>query len=318
MHPKITNFIEYKLNYCHIKKEKKMHTIDSCIKDLDNLNIFDKDKKLNILSFFSAIKDYENIFYKTNACYINNENIIIRQLKNKIAHKKLITRDKTEIDLWDINPYRCKKYIIFCEGISSEKSSVLQQYAYLKLAESGWGVAAFDYRGRGKSSGIFSQKGAVADVKTIYEYLIVCGITASDIGVIGHSMGSGVAADFCSQYQTAFTVLINPFSKASDMAKRIAQKAKLPLFANSFIQKLPSFLIPLQNRFDNERALKKIKSPVLIIHTKDDSVIPVEFARRLYKENLRKNVNYLELNNNDHEINEEKIDACIKFIANHS
>lgn len=292
-----------------------MYTIDSCIRDLDSLKIFDTNKKLNLFSFFNAIKDYENIFYKTNACNIkHNSSQILPELKNKISHIRLQSTNRAEIDMWEINPYRCKKYIIFCEGISSEKSSILQQHAYKKFIEAGWGVIAFDYRGRGTSSGIFSQSGALSDIKTIYKYLRSKNICPSDIGIIGHSMGCGVAADFCSREKTAFTVLINPFSKASDMAKRIAIKANLPEFTRNCIQKLPSMLIPLQNRFDNEKALNKIKSPVLILHTTKDPVIPVEFARRLYLKNQRKNVRFVELNDCDHEINEEKIECCLKFL----
>lgn len=297
-----------------------MHAVECSIKEVDNLKIFSPEKKLNMFSFFNAIKNYEQKFYQKNADYTKQSYCeVIDELKGKIDAKKLLTPDKAQIDIWDINPYNCKKYIIFCEGISSEKSNLLQQLAYLKFIRAGWGVVAFDYRGRGKSKGIFSQKAACIDTKTVYEYLKSSGIKESDIGVIGHSMGSAIAADFCSKYKTAFTVLINPFSKAADMAKNIAQKAKLPKIINKIIQKLPSFLIPLQNRFDNESAIKKIKTPVLILHTKKDCIIPVEFARKLYSKTfLKKDVSYKELEGNDHEINEEKIDCCIKYMLQKS
>lgn len=292
-----------------------MYTLESCIKELDNLKIFDTTKKHNLFSIFKAIKDYENIFYQTNACFIkNNSATVIPALEGRIEHIRFQCADRAEIDIWDINPYRCQKYIIFCEGISSEKSSLLQQHAYKKFIESGWAVIAFDYRGRGQSSGSFSQKNALYDMQTIYKYLRSKRISPTDIGIIGHSMGCGVAADFCSRKKTAFTILINPFSKASDMAKMIVQKANLPELIKSCVQKLPSRLIPLQNRFDNEKALKNIKSPVLIIHTTGDNVIPIEFARILHKKNQRNNVKYIELEDCDHEINEEKIVCCLKFL----
>lgn len=293
-----------------------MQTIDYSIKEVDKLNIFQKTNKLNIVSLYNSIKNYEKNFYQKNADFSKtNQYEIIEELKNTIVNKSLSTENDTKIDVWDINPYKSNRYIVFCEGISGEKSNILLQKTYLKFIKAGWGIIAFDYRGRGKSKGDFTQKSAITDLKTIYDYLKSKDIHSTDIGIIGHSMGSAVAANFCAKHKTAFTILINPFSKASDMAKEIAQKANLPKIINKIIQKLPSCLIPLQNRFNNEIVIKKIKAPILILHTTEDNVIPVKLARKLYAKAINNgNTTYKELPGNDHEINEEKINCCIEFI----
>ena len=295
-----------------------MYTVDCSIKEVDKLNIFKLNSGFNILGVLHSIKNYEKNFYSTNANYTKNSVYPVTDaLKNSVAPKNILTKDKIQIDIWDINPFKCKKYIIFCEGISSEKSNPLQQKAYQRFVYSGWGVIAFDYRGKGKSSGVFSQRGAKEDLRTVFKYLIDRGISPSDIGIIGHSMGSAVAMDFCSQQKTAFTILINPFSKAADMAKNIAQKASMPDFIRTVIKCLPSFLIPIQNKFNNEKAIKKIKSPVYIIHTKDDTVIPVELARKLFSIKKGKNIFYTELEGCEHDLNDEKINFCLKFMENY-
>lgn len=127
-------------------------------------------------------------------------------------------------------------------------------------------------------------------------------------------MGSGVALDFASKAATAFTILINPFSKASDMAKNIAKKVKMPAIIKRILLAMPSCLFPLKNKFDNVNALSKIESPVLIIHTKKDRTIPVRLARKLYEKNRKSNITYLEIDGYDHEINAEKIDICLDFL----
>ena len=260
-----------------------MQTFDYSIKEVDKLNIFQKTNKLNIVSLYNSIKNYEKNFYQKNADFSKtNQYEIIEELKNTIVNKSLSTENDTKIDIWDINPYKSNRYIVFCEGISGEKSNIILQKTYLKFIKAGWGIIAFDYRGRGKSKGDFTQKSAITDLKTIYDYLKSKDILSTDIGIIGHSMGSAVAANFCAKHKTAFTILINPFSKASDMAKEIAQKANLPQFVNKIIQNLPSWLIPLQNSFNNEAVIKKIKAPILILHTTEDKVIPVKLARKLY------------------------------------
>ena len=292
-----------------------MYTVDYSIKQTDKHNIFNSTNVFNIPAILNSIKNYEKNFYAENSKLTKQASYpLIKELKNCVKEKTILTKDNVKIDIWDINPFRCKKYIIFCEGISSEKSNPLQQKIYQKLTDSGWGVIAFDYRGKGKSSGYFSQNGARADMNAVFNYLILQGINPSDIGIIGHSLGSAVAVDFAIRHKTAFIILINPFFKAADMAKKIAQKASMPDIVRKVIRNLPAFLIPLKNNFDNANALKKIKSPVYIIHTKDDPVIPVEHARKLASINNCKNILYTELKGSDHELNDEKIDCCLKFI----
>lgn len=320
-----------------------MQTVEKCIIELNQnhyyekkiknsyfLNTMEKARKAifknrhffeNVLDFILSIVTvigYEKIFYETQSSYTKNPcTLIIPELKDSIAPKRLITNDFVSIDLWDINLFNSKKYVIFCEGIGSEKSNTNLQRAYLSLAQSGYGIIAFDYRGRGKSGGEFSQKGALQDVQAVYEYLKSKGIKEKDIGIIGHSMGTGVAADFSSRIKLAFTVLINPFSKASDMVKNIAGKVELPTIIKKTIKKFPCFLIPLKNKFDNEKAIKNINTPIFLLHTTNDETVPIELARKLYSKHRSKdNVYFTELSGCDHEVNEEKINLCINFIEN--
>lgn len=292
-----------------------MYTVGCAIKDTDKLKIFGENDTFNIFSILKSVKNYESIFYNTNAVYTKeHETPLDNGLKRGLKKIKLLTKDKAELDVWDINPLKSEKYIIFCHGICSEKSNLLQQKVYMKFIKAGYGVIAFDYRGRGKSSGIFSRKGAITDVETIYQHLLNKRIKLQNTGIVGHSMGSAVAADFSAANSVAFTVLINPFSTATDMLKEIAKKTNMPELVQKIIQKLPSFLFPLNNKFDNIKALRKIKSPVCIIHTKEDSDIPVKLARKLCKKSNNKKLKYIELDGGDHEINDEKTDCCIQFI----
>ena len=292
-----------------------MYTVESSIKDTDKLKIFKDKNTRNVFSILHSIKNYETSFYNTNASYTKqNETPLDLKLKNTLKNIRLKTKDNETIDIWDINPFSSEKYIIFCHGISSEKSNLRQQKAYIQLVNAGYGVIAFDYRGRGKSSGIFSQKGAKIDVQTIYEYLLNKNIKPENIGIIGHSLGSAVAADFSADSSIAFTILINPFSKAADMVKEIAQKACMPESIRKIIQKLPSFIFPLQNKFDNIKAVKRTKTPVFLIHTKDDDSVPSKHAQKIYKKVNKKKVKYIELEGNDHEITVEKIECCINLL----
>ena len=321
-----------------------MFTVKDCIDELNEKNCFDSQFKVSeigqilekaikiklnkesvlskitnfFVSFYTVIH-YEKVFYETQSGYARTlKTPIIDELKDKVVPKKLITKDFQMIDLWDINPCNSNKYIIFCEGISSEKSLVNQQNAYLQMIQNGYGVAAFNYRGRGFSSKEFSQQGAFLDVCAVYDYLRSKNIQPYNIGIIGHSMGTGVACDFSSKKYTAFTLLINPFTKASDMAKNITEKLNMPEIIKKTIKNFPSKFIPLKNVFDNEKTLKSINSPVFIIHNTDDKTIPVSQARTLFQKIKNKgSVFYKELPGDDHEINREKIHLGLSLLKRH-
>ena len=323
-----------------------MFTVDDCIKCINSQNCFDNDvKKLRIFTYIEKIKkvthkkrffnsfaivmDFlasiltiirlEKTFYNEHSCRAKNtENNILQGVSKYLTNVSLKMQDGCLLDVWDINPCKSNKYIIFCAGISSEKSSLQLQMMYLNLIRNGFGVIAFDYRGRGKSGGEFSRKNAFQDVDAVYNYLLSKGVSSENIGIIGHSIGSGVASDYSSVLKKgfAFTILINPFFSAAKMAKKIASDLEIPYFVKSVIQKLPDCMIPLQNNFDNFSAIKKIKTPVLIIHSKDDKTIPVEQARCLYNKAGNPNICYFEFQDDEHEITADKIRLCLDFLQN--
>lgn len=293
-----------------------MFTVSDCIDKLNNNQKVVKDlKNSGLISCFQTLRNYEKIFYKENTEYtkIYTEKTI-NELKNKIVKKNIKINDKTNLDVWDINPYNCKKYVIICAGISSNKSCYSLQKLYLEIVRNCWGVIAFDYRGRGKSSGDFSQRGMRHDIESIYNYLRDKDISPNNMGIIGHSLGSYAAIELSRKEKIGFTIVVNPFSSATDMAKCIAHKIKLPSLIKNFIENIPDFIFPLKNKFNNIKSIKKIKTPLLIIHNEKDETIPVILARRLYLASDSQNITYKELDGYDHEINEEKTQNIINYI----
>ena len=128
-------------------------------------------------------------------------------------------------------------------------------------------------------------------------------------------MGAAVALDFAAKNNLSFVLLLNPFNKASDMVKTIAQHLFIPDFIKETVKSLPDFLIPIKNRFNNEKTLKHVEAPTLILHNKSDDTIPVRLSRKLYFRNkLKKNITYLELDGSTHDITQDKIDICLHFI----
>ena len=298
-----------------------MLTVQTCIENLNQEGFYSNKiqnsifKNINIAMCYLSVVKYEKTFYNPKIESSSQNFPVLNELQKYIKHFTLKYKDNTMLDCRDINFQNSNKYIIVFNGIGSEKNNINLQQAYLKITQKGYGVIAFDYRGRGKSKGIFSQKNANQDANRVFQYLTDKGINEYNIGIIGHSMGAAVALDFAKDKNIAFAVLINPFNKAADMVKNIAQKLCLPSFIQNTVKNLPDWLLPIKNRFNNEKALNKIYAPTLLLHTKDDNTIPVNLCKKLYAKNAnKKNITCIELEGCDHEINDEKIDTALSFI----
>lgn len=132
----------------------------------------------------------------------------------------------------------------------------------------GYPVFIIDYRGYGKSEGIFSEEGFYQDAEAAYRYLInIKGFATQDIIVYGRSIGTGVAVDLASKHKVNGLVLESPYTSFGKLANE-----KLPFF-------FPSLY--LDYKFNNEEKIASVKCPVILIHGERDSLIPSSHSKKL-------------------------------------
>jgi len=131
--------------------------------------------------------------------------------------------------------------------------------------EAGIHVLVPEYRGYGFSDGTPSQQAIVRDFAAFYDRLTEHGtVDAGRIIFHGRSLGGGVVCALSLKRSPAALVLSSTFTSAADMARRF-------LF--------PPFL--MKDRFDNLKALGKYDGPVLLLHGRDDRLIPPRHAAKL-------------------------------------
>ena len=83
-------------------------------------------------------------------------------------------------------------------------------------------VLVFDYRGYGRSSGTPSERGILNDARAARKWLATrTGVRESDIVVVGHSLGGGVAVDLAARDGAAVWSW-NPPSAASRMSRSVS------------------------------------------------------------------------------------------------
>ncbi len=176
-----------------------------------------------------------------------------------------------------------KKTIIFCHGIIHNITKFFNVADFLH--KRGYGVLLLEYRGFGKNSGIPSEKAFAKDFHSAVEYLKKQGISQEQIVLWGFSMGGGVVLDAAKAHKFGGMILNSTFS---DMKSAVKHQLKTtPVINNKFFQNIlkrcPSNLIPIKSKFKNTSKIKKIDTKILIMHAKDDTMVPFEMSKKLAK-----------------------------------
>ena len=165
---------------------------------------------------------------------------------------------------WFLENPQSSKVLVYFHG---NAGSIAGRYPWaLQLMNAGVSVLMVEYRGYGRSEGEPSEDGIYRDAEAVWQWLVnTKKVVPENIVLYGKSLGGGPATELASRYPAGALVLQSTFTSIPDMAKRV-----LPW--------VPKFLI--QTQFDNEKKLKAVKSPTLLIHSRADDLIPFEHSVR--------------------------------------
>lgn len=180
----------------------------------------------------------------------------------------LQTSDGIQLHGWFIPGPGARKTVLFFHGnagnISHRRESI-EIFLRLNL-----NVFIIDYRGYGKSQGKPNEKGTYADGDAAWDHLVnVRKIKPSDILIFGRSLGGAVATHLAARSRPAALIVESAFSSARDMASIV-----LPLL---------SYIVILRFNYDTAAIIKNVNCPVLVIHSKDDEIIPYRLGLKIYQ-----------------------------------
>jgi len=131
--------------------------------------------------------------------------------------------------------------------------------------ELGFSVLLPEYRGYGRSAGDPSQDAIVDDFVAFYDTVTARpDVDGERVVYHGRSLGGGVLCALGRQRAPEALILESTFTSVPDLA---------------YDRWLPGFLA--LDPFDNADALSDYDGPVLIVHGRDDDVVPLEHARAL-------------------------------------
>jgi len=177
------------------------------------------------------------------------------------------TADQVKLNAWFIPAEKARGVILFCHGNAGNISHRLETIDIFHRL--GYSTFIFDYRGYGKSEGTPSEAGTYLDVEAAWEYLVTQeNIQPAQIIVFGRSLGGAIAAWLCGREEPRACIVESSFTSAGDMAADM-----YPFFPGRLLCRFV---------YDTEAAVKKIKCPLLIIHSTDDDIVPFSHGRRLF------------------------------------
>jgi fermentation-respiration switch protein FrsA (DUF1100 family) len=132
----------------------------------------------------------------------------------------------------------------------------------------GYASLIVDYRGYGRSTGSPSEAGTYRDAEAAWRWLVSRGVAPKDIAILGESLGGAVAAWLAARVAPRALVLVSSFTSAPDLGAQV----------------YPFLPVRLLSRFsyDTIGALRRVRAPVLVVHSPDDDVIPYSHGRALF------------------------------------
>ena len=131
------------------------------------------------------------------------------------------------------------------------------------LANLGFSVFAYDYRGYGLSAGTPSEGHVYADIDGAYDYLTgKLGVPPERIVALGRSLGAGASVDLAARRPVGGVILESPFLTAFRVMTRV------PLF-------------PF-DKFRNVDKIARVRCPLLVMHGEEDEIVPFWHGRQLF------------------------------------
>jgi fermentation-respiration switch protein FrsA (DUF1100 family) len=191
------------------------------------------------------------IFIPNTSSYSESENIL-----------KLTTTNNLQIASLYLSNNTADYTILYAHGNAEDLGEI--EFRLQQFYQNGFSVFAYDYPGYGISTGKPTEKNVYLAINTAYKYLTqTLNIPPDKIIVYGRSVGGGSALELAANNSVAGVILESTFT-------------------TPFRVVIPFPIFPFE-KFDNVKKIQNINSPILIMHGKQDSIIPIEHSQKLYE-----------------------------------
>jgi fermentation-respiration switch protein FrsA (DUF1100 family) len=160
-----------------------------------------------------------------------------------------------------------KNTVLFLHGNAGNLSHRFEKLEILRAL--GVDVLIIDYRGYGRSEATPNELGTYTDAQAAYEFLTgQLKRAPRTIIVYGESLGAAVGVDLASRVPTGGVIIEAAFTSVGDVGQGL-----FPYLPVRWL---------VRNKYDTLEKIDRIAAPLLILHSREDEMIPFRHAERLY------------------------------------
>ena len=166
-----------------------------------------------------------------------------------------------------VPPREGKPVLLFFHGNAGNFGRPIRQTRFRALTQDGTGLFAVNYRGYGGSTGSPTEDGLAQDARAAYA-AAVARFGAERLVGYGESLGTGVVVKLAAEVPLKAVILEAPYLSTVAVAQQLYPYVPVGLF--------------MHDQFHSDRAIGKIKAPVLVLHGQRDGVIPFSQGEALF------------------------------------
>ena len=159
-----------------------------------------------------------------------------------------------------------KKTLVFFHGNAGDLTNRVYKLNVLKNLDINFLILA--YRGFSGNLGKPSEQGLYEDARSSLKWLNEIGVEDNKIIIYGESLGTSVAVEVSQNKKFSGIILESPFTSMSKIGKK-----HYPIFPVDLI---------LKDKFNTLSKLKNIESPTIVLHGKQDKIVPFAMGKEIF------------------------------------
>jgi uncharacterized protein len=179
----------------------------------------------------------------------------------------ITTEDGVKLHGWFVPAPSARATVLHFHGNGGNISHRLEYIALFR--QLGLNAVLIDYRGYGQSEGRTTEAGTYRDARAAWRYLTETrGLAPANIIVHGESLGGAVASRLAAETAPAGLIVESSFTSAVNLGAEVYRW--LP------VRWLARYTYPTMEY------LRRVRVPVLVVHSRDDEIIPFHHGQALY------------------------------------
>ena len=208
-------------------------------------------------------------FFQRSLLYHPNVNNYFNdKLKVDIEEVQIKTSDDINLLGWfhkkDLNRF---KTVVYFHGNAGKLENRIHKLNHFKDIDVNFLIIS--WRGFSGNSGKPTETGLYEDGKSTIDWLKNIGLSDKDIVLYGESLGTGIATHIAQNRKFAGLVLETPFTSMVDAAKKVYPYIPVGIL--------------LKDRYENEKKIKHINIPILVMHGEADQIVPFKMGKKIYE-----------------------------------